>query len=567
MPRIIWTRILAGTFSIALAGPALAQPFEDLATPEFLVNSFEVGDQRIPVVASDASGHSVIIWQSRSEDAPGWNVYARRLDDRGGLIGAEFAVNVFKDGSQDGHHLAMNADGSFIVVWSGADRTSTSKVISLRHFDADGRPIAGDRRVSDTLDRNQLLPRLGLTGTGQSLVAWEAQAVASPTFDIVARSLDDDGQPISPIVPVNQFQDGAQRRVDLAVAKDGSHIVAWQDAVSDGNDWGVFLRCLDADGAGPDEIQVNQTTSAQQFRPRLARADDGRFAVVWQDTLGQSSFVYRRVMLRLYDADCQPQGPEIQVNQFDERIQDLPEITVDGDGHYVIVWQSFPEDFEQQGIFGRRVNGSGEFLGDEFAIHQEVEAFQDFPTVTGLPDGGFLATWESAGQDESGFGIFARRFLGPAPARLDLLGGDGQQTEVNQPFDEPISLVVRDQWGSVLDGEVLLLEAPDAQAGALFVNGSNQIQLRTDPNGQATIQTQANGVPGEYVVTITAPATGLVRTVALENLPDSRIGAPHPVPSGSAWTDLFLIGLLIFFARASRRCVLACAVHGRCEKS
>ena len=139
-------------------------------------------------------------------------------------------------------------------------------------------------------------------------------------------------------------------------------------------------------------------------------------------------------MLRRFDADCQPAGPETQVNQFDEGIQDLPEIGLDGDGHYVIVWQSFPEDFEQQGIYGRRMTLAGEFLGDEFAIHQEIEAYQDFPTVSGLPDGGFIVTWESAGQDESGFGIYARRFLGPAPARLELLGGDNQQTEVGQPF-------------------------------------------------------------------------------------------------------------------------------------
>jgi len=547
MSQSLLIRILSGVLLAAPAAMLLAQPFDQLATPEFLVNTFEEGDQRIPIVASDDSGNSVIIWQSRNQDLPGWSIYAQRLDEFGDRIGEEFRINVFNDGSQDGHHLAMDDDGSFVVVWNGPDRTSASDVISLRHFGSNGMPLAGDRRVSETLSGTQILPRLGLTSDGRTLVAWEAQAVAGATFNIVARTLDSDGQPLSPIVPVNQLQDGAQRRVDIAVGDDGSRVVAWQDAVSDGNDWGIFVRCLDASGDGADEIQVNQTTAGLQYRPRLARTDDGRFAVVWQDTLGQSSFVYRRVMLRRFDADCQPAGPETQVNQFDEGIQDLPEIGLDGDGHYVIVWQSFPEDFEQQGIYGRRMTLAGEFLGDEFAIHQEIEAYQDFPTVSGLPDGGFIVTWESAGQDESGFGIYARRFLGPAPARLELLGGGNQQTEVGQTFAEPIVLELADQWGSVLVGETLLLATPDNDAGVLFSNGSNQIELQTDSSGQVSVPISANALAGEYMLTVTALATGLVRLVPLENLSGSGASEPIPVPAGSAWAWFMLMGLVVLF--------------------
>ncbi len=549
MPKHFRVRILASAWLFCLASVAWTQPFDDLATPEFLVNSFEAGDQRIPIVASDAAGNSVIIWQSRNQDAPGWSIFGQRLDSLGTLVGDEFRINVFNNGSQDGQHLAVANDGSFVVAWNGPDRTSSLNVISLRHFAANGQPLAGDRRVSDTVNGSQILPRIGLTSAGESLVAWEAQAVAGPTFNIVSRTLDSDGQPVSPIEPINQFQVGAQRRVDIAVGSDGSRVVAWQDAVSDGNDWGIFLRCLDADGNGGTEIQANQTTIGQQFRPRLARSsDDGHFVVVWQDTMGQSSFVYRRVMLRRFAADCQPLGPETQVNQFDEGIQDLPEISLDGDGNYVIVWQSLPDDFEQQGIFGRRLSALGEFLGNEFAIHQEIEAFQDFPTVSGLPDGGFIVTWESAGQDESGFGIFARRFLGPAPARLELLDGGGQQANAGQPFAVPLRLELADQWGSVLAGETLLLQAPASQASALFANGSNQIELQTDSNGQISAPVQANQLAGEYVVSVTAVATGLVRLVALENLSVAGNIAPIPVPAGSNWSRALLVLLLALSA-------------------
>lgn len=415
------SRLRAGLFFVLafglLPGELPAERLGELTTPEFQVNTFTPGNQRIPSIAADAQGNSLIVWQSQNQESSGWGIYAQHFDAMPEPVGVEFRVNSFNQGSQDSAHVSMRADGSFSVIWNGAVRAASRPEIIKRRFSAAGNALFDDRQVGQTIDNLQIVARSGVGNDGSLVVAWEGRGVTNDTFNILARHFDADSEPLTPVTQINQYDSTAQRRAAVAINSSGDQVIAWQSSGQDGSDWGIFARCMSFAGPGGDEFQVNQTTHGGQARPRVAMTGDGAFAVVWQDNLGQSSISYQRVMLRLFDADCQPLTGEIQVNQFDEGIQDLPDISIDGRGIYVIVWQSFMPDFENQGIYGRRVDALGQFVGNEFKISQEVEAFQDFPAVAGMPDGGFMASWETIGQDGSGFGIFARRFFGPGSAR------------------------------------------------------------------------------------------------------------------------------------------------------
>jgi hypothetical protein len=532
---------------VLLAAGLASVDAQVLTSPEIRINSFEDGDQRVPLVATDGDGDAVVIWQSRNQEAAGWAIYAQRLDADLALQGEEFLVNDYNIGSQDGQSVVMAADGRFAVAWNGQDPDSQSDVVSVRRFAPDGTPLAGDRRISETNGNIQLLPRLGLTDDDELLISWEED---SPTvgFEILSRRANDTGRPTSAISTLNLSSAGAQRRGDLAVAGDGSVIAVWQDAVLDGSDWGIFLRCLDPRGQGPAESQVNQTILGQQSRPRVARAADGRFAVVWQDTLGRSSFEYRRIMVRLFGADCQALGPERQVNQFDEGIQDQPAIAVDRAGNYILAWQSFPDDFENQGIYARRLGRDGVFLSEEFRVNVELEAFQDFPSVSAMPDEGYLFVWESAGQDASGFGIFARRFAGPLAAELRVVAGADQAADIGQAYAQALIIDVVDQWGQPRIGEPVRVRAPAASAGVVFANGLNEFTAETDAQGRVEFSLTANGRPGRFEVLIDAPDSGQEVSIELENLAIPG-AALIPVPATS---PAFLLALVLIIAVLAR---------------
>lgn len=535
--------ILSGSaplFALALLAmsslPTGAHSFTDLATPEFQVNTHVPGDQRVPHVAADGEGRSVVVWQSLNQGDPGWSVFGQRLDAMGQALGEEFRVNAFSEGLQDGQRVDMLPDGRFAVTWNGPDRTSESAVIQMRRFNAQGVPLGGDRRVSDDVPQLQILPVIAMLDSGVTVVVWDARRVIGTNFNVVARHFDASEQPLSPVRAVNQFRETAQNNVAMAMNLRGDKVVAWQSAAQDGDDWGIFARCMSFGGIGGDEFQVNQTSQGSQSQPRVAIREDGQFAVVWQDTTGLPSIQYRRVMVRLFDADCQPLGGEMQVNQFDERVQDLPEISIDGHGVYVLVWQSFPSRFIDQGIYGRRLSPDGHFLGDEFRISQEVEAYQDFPAVAGLPDGGFLATWETLGQDGSGFGIYARRFFGPAMAAILVESGADQILAADQPLPEPLVVRAVDQWGQARPGERLRFSAPAQGPGVLFEGGLRVVERISDEQGRVLLTAVAGPLPGPHAVIVEALDADASARIEL------RTQAPAvPVPLGAGWAWLLLV--------------------------
>ncbi|MGY6586826.1 MAG: hypothetical protein ACXIUB_00915 [Wenzhouxiangella sp.] len=339
--------------------------------------------------------------------------------------GGEQAINAINAGSQESPRAARLADGRLAAVWLGpADRPSAERIF-WRALNPQGFPEQTEQVISQAADDPHGPPRLAALPDGSVEVAWEQRPPGSG-FNVYSRRVDADGLPLGPAEQVNVFETSAQRSVDLASDGLGRVALAWQSANQDGSGWGVFARCREANGQLGQEFQVNQSVEGGQTRPRVARHADGPFAITWQDNRGFGPFEYQRVMVRAFTADCQSLGPEWQVNIDDEGMQDLPVIAALVDGSYVVVWQDFPPDFAEQGIRARRVSATGEPGGPAFRVSQETAAYQDFPDVVALPDGGFAVVWETLGQDASGFGIFARLFVSPdslPPVLAVPLGG------------------------------------------------------------------------------------------------------------------------------------------------
>jgi hypothetical protein len=105
-----------------------------------------------------------------------------------------------------------------------------------------------------------------------------------------------------------------------------------------------------------------------------------------------------------------PAGLEFQLNAFTTGAQALPSATADAAGRFVVAWQSEGQDGSGLGIVGRRLDPAGAPLGAEFVVNQYTTGDQSSASVAAAPDGRFLVTWSSLGQDGSGWGVFGRAF-------------------------------------------------------------------------------------------------------------------------------------------------------------
>ena len=208
-----------------------------------------------------------------------------------------------------------------------------------------------------------------------------------------------------------------QQRPAIAMDANGNYIVVWESQDQDGDGYGIYAQIYDNTGTvQKSEFLVNTTTSNDQRFPDIAVDSDGDFAVVWQsyDQDGDNWGIY----FQRFDNTYTAQGSETLVNVTITGRQCMPKIAMDDNGNFAIVWESDGE------IHGATYNADGTSAVSEFQINSTSTNIQGYPDIAMDNDGDFVITWQSYDQDGDGFGIYHQRYNASAVTQ-------GSETLVN----------------------------------------------------------------------------------------------------------------------------------------
>ncbi|OQQ16971.1 hypothetical protein B0675_07310 [Streptomyces sp. M41(2017)] len=228
------------------------------------INSGVAGSNRRPDAAIDDAGNTVIAWEEDADGNGGLNIGVAKLNTSGGFSVARKVGNSLADGQQTKPAVASTGDGRFVVAWTDEYTTGTGTLvrpqrINQRFFSATGTPAAADRRtVEDGTD------------TGPYV---------------------DGKRPVSD-----------QADADVAVADDGTFVVAWKEAFDvivgnpatryAGQD-DVWARGFNADGTTTGRFpatRMNVVTGGGQGGPAVATASNGRLALTYSDDYDANGF-------------------------------------------------------------------------------------------------------------------------------------------------------------------------------------------------------------------------------------------------------------------------------------
>ncbi len=162
-----------GEAESAAAEPANSpEPEASAAEDEFPINSTTENDQFLAEVAANPEGRFVVVWDSVDQDGDGHGIVARCYSASNDPLGGEIQVNSTTAGDQIFPHVAVAADGSFVVVWEGDD--ADGRGLFGRRFDAWGLPQDVEFPVNTTTANDQLRPRVAADAAGGFVVVWES---------------------------------------------------------------------------------------------------------------------------------------------------------------------------------------------------------------------------------------------------------------------------------------------------------------------------------------------------------------------------------------------------------
>ncbi len=261
---------------------------------EFQVNTYTTSRQLRPAVAAGVDGDFVVVWTSygsSGSDSQDSSVQGQRYDSTGAAIGGEFQVNTTTSNRQETPVVAADAGGNFIVVWesqgsSGSDSLSWS--VQGQRYDPTLAPIGGEFQVNTYTSRHQDIPSVSATADGDFVVVWESYGSSgsdSSSWSVQGQRFDSAGTAVGDQFQVNTYTTSSQE-LPVVAAVAGDFVVGWASFGANGADpssSSVQGRRPDAAGAAVgDEFLVNTYTTNGQGAPAVAADGGGHFVAVWQ---------------------------------------------------------------------------------------------------------------------------------------------------------------------------------------------------------------------------------------------------------------------------------------------
>jgi len=383
------------------------------SSPETSVNTYIPGIQAFASVDMTPSGNYTIVWQSESgQDGDRSGVYARQFALPVTPQSGEILVNYFTANHQRYAQVGMSTPGNSVTVWQNEGQVGQQEGIYGMQFDPAGLPVLpGQYKVNLYANSSHSHPDLTVLPSGYQVIVWESAEQDGDGMGIYARLFDNANIARSNELPVATTITWNQRYPRVSCDETGNYAVTWQSWNQDGDGWGVIARLFNADGtpAGP-EFTVNKISSGDQMNPDVAMSPTGEFVIVWQGPLADSQY---GIFGQAFTSTGITDGSVFQVNTFNQALVASPRIDMDADGNFVVVWYSLGQDSDGAGVFGQQFRAGGMPEGYEFQVNITTTQDQSFPDVACSAQGKFVVAWQSYQQDGDDEGIFVRAFDPP----------------------------------------------------------------------------------------------------------------------------------------------------------
>ena len=299
---------------------------------------------------------------------------------------------------------------------------------------------------------------------------------------------------------INTYTTDTQRFPSVAMDSDGDFVVTWQTLGQDGSGYGIYGQRYGAMGvAQGGEFQVNTYTTGNQLNSSVVMDSDGDFVVTWQsygqDSSGNGIYGQR------YNSNGVAQSSEFKVNSYTTSFQRFQSVAMDSDGDFVVTWNSYGQDGSGYGIYGQRYNSSGVAQGGEFQVNTYTTSFQRIPSVAIDSDGDFVVTWVSRDQDGNYDGIYGQRYNSSGVAQ-----GSEFQVNTYTASSQTNPSVAMDS-----DGDFVITWQSAGQDGSLYgiygqrynsrgVAQGSEFQVNTYTTSSQRIPSVAMDSDGDFVV-------------------------------------------------------------------
>jgi hypothetical protein len=380
-------------------------------SPEFRVNTQGTHPQVDQVLAVSRSGEILVVWDGMTEDESRNGLWGQWFSRAGEPIGRNRALQLV-DGQLYGPAACEGPNGGVTVFFRKTAWQEGWDTLISREMGVGGTWLAARNSLASLESlRPRFVRPLPEGGYVVALIGFRQNEIRLRTFLLFT---DAQGKVTSGPFPVYPARRSSQYVDGVAVSPSGNFLVTWSD---DGARARVLAQLFSPAGRPlRSPVQVHDDVPGRQFVGRVASLGDRGYVVVWDDEDPISGSV--ELKMRFLAPDGTPQGPVRLVDE-EPRYRLLGgDIAADAAGNFFVVWQAgAPTGTPGRGwdVWGRLFRPDGRPVGPSQVLSTYTTDDQTEPIVTAGANGTFVVVWQSYGQDGDAEGIFGRVFAAAPP--------------------------------------------------------------------------------------------------------------------------------------------------------
>lgn len=360
---------------------------------EVAVNQYATDHQRVTSATAYNGNEYVVVWHSNGQDGSSYGVYGQRYQANGLALGQEFLINTTTSGEQSYGDVSALLSGGFVVTWASLGQDGDSYGIFAQMYDQNAITVGSEFQVNTYITSHQFAPQVtGLTG-GNFVVTWTSDGPDGDGFGVFGQIFDFWGAAIGGEFQINTETTDNQEVKDVTALSDGGFIVTYWSQVADSSGYGIVAQRFDQNGTmiGREQL-VNLNEAGMQYGPSVVELANGNILFVYVDENqdGDSGGIYGRIM----DSSHQFVSAEFRMNDTTAGDQANPQVAAMPDGGFVAVWQSHNQDGDSYGVYVRRYDAQGLAVGAaEELVNTNTSGSQGVPVIAALDSGGYMISW------------------------------------------------------------------------------------------------------------------------------------------------------------------------------
>lgn len=268
----------------------------------------------------------------------------------------------------------------------------TGSVTATTLYAAPENAVGSTTRVNTTSENTQSMVRVASLIDGKSVYTWQSYAQDGDAWGVCSQMYNADGSKFGTEQIANTTTVGSQWAQSVTKLKDGGFVIFWHSE-QDASGYGIIGQVFDANGQKVgSEMIINETILGDQMYPDACTLLNGDILVTWESADADGFGIY----VQKFSSTFERIGHEYLVNSTTDGEQILPNICELSYGGAVVMWQS-NDDGSDWGVYAQIIDSNYQKIGAEFQVNTFTMNDQKNIDVAGLPNGGFVAVWESTG--------------------------------------------------------------------------------------------------------------------------------------------------------------------------